>query len=622
MSAFRPLPPKPSLEFEHKEAKALLRRLRAGDPETLARARAHHPAMDASVPTHIRLADAQLVIAREYGFASWPKLVRYFSDVHRQSYNYGAVQYHPRDVDENSVRGLLAGHRDRRALAARQLAAYVPRLYGMHADDIFASTVTEDEARLAVARSNGFPSWEVLLDASETEPPSQRYESEIDPMRYVGEAMRAANLDELKRVIETHPDVLHPTDYEVVKGRSVLGAAISHERRRGREVMRPIMDWLVTQGLDLQQELNRQLCGHIRMKTEKVRWLLDRGADPSWVAPNGIPVLEHALIRYWNGEAVDLVAARTVPRKSLWIAAGLGDVEGVSRFLDRYGKPTSAARRLRPDFDAVGQRGMVSHPDPDDEEILMEAFAIAAYNGRTVVLEYMVSRGFSVDSLVWGSPIVSLAVGNAWTPVVECLVRCGANLDLTGVGPGTLRSARHMARSNFENAPQHADYQRIVALCGMDPDAILAERDAREVKPVLDTKLKEVLQLAADDAFRLGQSEIGPENLLFGLMRGGMTQLFTRRMSLQDLERFYADQGNRLRANQDRGVRPRLALNAEAQATMQMAFALAVERRSDWVDMYYLMHAVTRAGGGAVDGLLSRYGSSAATLNAELERAL
>jgi hypothetical protein len=32
----------------------------------------------------IQLADAQLVIAREYGFTSWPKLVRYFGDVDRQ----------------------------------------------------------------------------------------------------------------------------------------------------------------------------------------------------------------------------------------------------------------------------------------------------------------------------------------------------------------------------------------------------------------------------------------------------------------------------------------------------------------------------------------------------------
>ena len=91
MSALRPLPPRPSLEFEHKEAKALLRRLRAGDPEALARARARHPAMDASAPERIRLADAQLVIAREYGFTSWPRLVQYFGDVARQRYYYHEI---------------------------------------------------------------------------------------------------------------------------------------------------------------------------------------------------------------------------------------------------------------------------------------------------------------------------------------------------------------------------------------------------------------------------------------------------------------------------------------------------------------------------------------------------
>lgn len=82
--ALRPLPPRPSLEYERKEAKALLRRLRAGDPE--AQARARHPGFSASDPPSPRLADAQLVIAREYGFASWPRLVRWFGDVERQQH--------------------------------------------------------------------------------------------------------------------------------------------------------------------------------------------------------------------------------------------------------------------------------------------------------------------------------------------------------------------------------------------------------------------------------------------------------------------------------------------------------------------------------------------------------
>jgi len=65
--------------FERKEATALLRRLRAGDSAALARARARHPTIDAAlVARDVRLADAQVVIAREYGFTSWPRLVHYF----------------------------------------------------------------------------------------------------------------------------------------------------------------------------------------------------------------------------------------------------------------------------------------------------------------------------------------------------------------------------------------------------------------------------------------------------------------------------------------------------------------------------------------------------------------
>jgi hypothetical protein len=48
MSAIRPLPAHPNLEFEKKQAKALARRL------------------------GLRLSEAQFQTAREYGFASWP----------------------------------------------------------------------------------------------------------------------------------------------------------------------------------------------------------------------------------------------------------------------------------------------------------------------------------------------------------------------------------------------------------------------------------------------------------------------------------------------------------------------------------------------------------------------
>ena len=120
MSTFRPLPPRPSLEFEKKQAKALLRGLRGSDPEALARAAARHPA----IPASPKLADAQLIIAREYGFASWPRLVRYFEDLERQRQSPQAVRSERR-IPEEAVTSLLNGFLARRDGAGRAVAAFV-----------------------------------------------------------------------------------------------------------------------------------------------------------------------------------------------------------------------------------------------------------------------------------------------------------------------------------------------------------------------------------------------------------------------------------------------------------------------------------------------------------------
>ncbi|HXJ81440.1 MAG TPA: ankyrin repeat domain-containing protein [Candidatus Methylomirabilis sp.] len=70
----RPIPPRPSLEFDRKQARDLLDALREGDPEARRRFSSHHPRFRAgTVPSAVALHDAQLVIAREYGFSSWPR---------------------------------------------------------------------------------------------------------------------------------------------------------------------------------------------------------------------------------------------------------------------------------------------------------------------------------------------------------------------------------------------------------------------------------------------------------------------------------------------------------------------------------------------------------------------
>jgi ankyrin repeat protein len=73
------LPSRPNLEQLKKQAKDLLKAHESGELEPLERIQVSHPdysnsSKDKIHATKISLSDAQLVIAREYGFASWPKL--------------------------------------------------------------------------------------------------------------------------------------------------------------------------------------------------------------------------------------------------------------------------------------------------------------------------------------------------------------------------------------------------------------------------------------------------------------------------------------------------------------------------------------------------------------------
>ena len=75
----RGLPDRPHLDVPKREARELLGDWRTGDRDALERIRGRHPRFASSDDAAIasgtfRLADAQLVVAREYGFAHWAEL--------------------------------------------------------------------------------------------------------------------------------------------------------------------------------------------------------------------------------------------------------------------------------------------------------------------------------------------------------------------------------------------------------------------------------------------------------------------------------------------------------------------------------------------------------------------
>jgi hypothetical protein len=74
-----PLPARPSLQLVANLAKQLRKAHSAGDAGAIARFRKHHPRFMSWQPervgkTPMTLRDAQLVIAREYGFEHWAAL--------------------------------------------------------------------------------------------------------------------------------------------------------------------------------------------------------------------------------------------------------------------------------------------------------------------------------------------------------------------------------------------------------------------------------------------------------------------------------------------------------------------------------------------------------------------
>ena len=112
------LPARPSLESLRKQAKKLARGIVAGDALAIGRARAQLP--QAELPLSQR--DAQLVLAREYGFPGWQDLVKEVQQRLGRGLEWAVSQSRGR-IHDNDMEGL------------RQLVAEYPALLSWRADE-------------------------------------------------------------------------------------------------------------------------------------------------------------------------------------------------------------------------------------------------------------------------------------------------------------------------------------------------------------------------------------------------------------------------------------------------------------------------------------------------------
>ena len=100
------LPVRPSLESLRKQAKKLARDIAAGNADAVARARARLP----NVGLPLSLRNAQLVLAREYGYAGWQDLTAQASERLGNDLEWAATQARRviHDNDAERLKQLLA----------------------------------------------------------------------------------------------------------------------------------------------------------------------------------------------------------------------------------------------------------------------------------------------------------------------------------------------------------------------------------------------------------------------------------------------------------------------------------------------------------------------------------
>jgi hypothetical protein len=158
------LPARPSLEQLRKQAKDLLKAAHVGDEATVARFRAVVPGLTA--PSSATLADAQFVLAREHGFENWAALVHHVESMSPSGLGQLekladdlARAYSSADVEAirkiNWAYGFSFVWHDEPEAMQRRL----PRWFGSTTREIELAVA---DARLLVARTGGFESWDDL----------------------------------------------------------------------------------------------------------------------------------------------------------------------------------------------------------------------------------------------------------------------------------------------------------------------------------------------------------------------------------------------------------------------------------------------------------------------------
>jgi len=310
----RTLPPHPNLDQLKRQAKELLEACRAGQPAAIAEAQAYFRGRDA---TAFALHDAQLVLARAYGFDSWPRLKAFIDGLTGRSAPIQPLELESaggRDTwdtlvaasagDVVTLRRLL--RRDRRL--ARATYWYAPAIH-------FAAREGHLDAVRVLLEAGADPEENGLNDRTLIEMARERGHEPIAQMLEQARHERGR----VAAQPENHPIHRAAALGDLDTLRMLLDADATLVNRGGRRGLTP---------LD---------CAVIGRNRPAVNLLLDRGANIHALTPDDLQAIDFAV---WgerrqppDADLVSLLVSRGATY-DLTIAAALGDVATVRRMIE------------------------------------------------------------------------------------------------------------------------------------------------------------------------------------------------------------------------------------------------------------------------------------------------
>jgi ankyrin repeat protein len=426
------LPASPSLEQQRKRAKDLLKAARAGDSAALQRFARSHPRLGAS-PTlrdAVRLADAQWVIAREYGFTSWARL-----KAHVDALSGKAPLRRPFETDPQYYRdraaGMLSVFATGEPNAIRLARLFHPSFTDAAEADIRAAELTQADAELILAREHGFETFEALARHVET------LGEKPEPFRLAFEAIKADDRAKFSAQLRSDPDLVNAPG---TNGNRLILLAMSF----GRLAM---VEDLLDAGADPDLPNNKgwtalHQAAYTQPPSDDPRpavALLDRllaaGASPYAEAygDGGTPL---AVSLFWGHVPLaQRLAAAAIAPCNLRVAAGLGRLD-LMRALFEGGRLRPEAG-LHREFHRPHSGFPPWRPTDVEAEILAEALTYAARSGRIEAMAFLLERGADIDAEPCNGTALHWAVARRRAEATAWLLERDADIDRRAAFGGT-----------------------------------------------------------------------------------------------------------------------------------------------------------------------------------------